>query len=344
MSINALTTWEFRYSENNINKNILINFLKKHCKKWVFQLEEGELNGYKHFQGRMKTIKRMYKKPLMALFTNEQINIPNYLEPTTSVEHTKGSFFYVLKELTRLDGPWTDAMNEEDEDMDDNNYFSKFINDPTIFKPYTLDGFNFNKLYPFQKKILLSSKKENRNSRVIDLIIDPEGCNGKSTISNYIRIGKFGITMPCINDSEKIVSSCCDILSSKDCRNPKIIIFDLPRAMTKSRLHGFMCAFEQIKSGFVYDPRNKWQEWEFQPPRIWVFCNSLLDLNLLSKDRWNLWSINKDKDLYKYDYDLSRYDINECEFIDDESMDETINYLNFSDGQTIPIKRSIHEI
>lgn len=301
--MNSCITWDFRSNEKYHTKNEIINFLTKNCKMWCFQLEKGETSDYIHWQGRFKLIKKLNKIALLKLFEKNNFKEPNYCEPTTNTEHINKSMFYVLKEQTRIKGPFTDInyLNEENnEDESDEIYFNKFLDDPNIFIPYTLKNINWNTLYPFQKKILQSSKIINRNSRIINLIIDKIGNRGKSTISTYIRIGKFGLEMPSINDYDKIISSCCDMLISKNLRDPKLILFDLPRAMTKNKLHGFMCAFEQIKKGYVYDHRNKWQEWDFHPPQIWVFCNEELDLSLLSNDRWKLWKINNNNDLEEY--------------------------------------------
>jgi len=82
----------------------------------------------------------------------------------------------------------------------------------------------------------------------------------------------------------------------KSIRGTVPIFIDLPRAMDKSRLFGIYSAIEQIKSGWVYDTRNKWREWDFDSPHIFVTTNICPDENMLSADRWNIFTV-KNKEL-----------------------------------------------
>jgi len=292
-------TFDFRYNFNSLTSaNALIPFLTKWCKKWCFQYEEGE-TGYQHWQGRLSLVKKKQKHMLMELFRSENLEPPNYLEPTVSSEHQKGSMFYALKEDTRKAGPWTDANWRDMEDIDGAEVdFDYLLKQKDVFRPYTLNSIRFENLYPYQQKIVLSGLKENRDPRKIDLIVDTIGNKGKSTIATYLRITKQAIDMPACNDFDRLIFTLCDMLESRHEHDPKIILFDLPRALTKNKLNGFFCAFEQIKKGYLYDTRNKFTEWEIHPPRIWIFCNEMIDLSSLSQDRWNLWIIDDNKDLF----------------------------------------------
>jgi len=231
--------WDFRANQDYFTQKNLISFLTTHCKKWCFQLEKTN-DGYIHWQGRLSLTKKNNK--IFIVETMKQFNIkePNYMEPTAEEKHRKGSMFYVMKEASKIEGPFTDA-NWQDNINDDDIDFDAKYNDPTTFIPYTLENIRYENLYPFQKYIAQSSLKCNRNPRIIDLVIDDGkysskldykgGNNGKSTIASYLRIGGHAIDMPACNDFDRLVFTLCDMLEARSNHDPKIILFDLPRAL-----------------------------------------------------------------------------------------------------------------
>jgi hypothetical protein len=64
----------------------------------------------------------------------------------------------------------------------------------------------------------------------------------------------------------------------------------------------FYSAVETIKDGYAYDDRYSFKEKVFDCPNIWIFCNVLPDLNLLSMDRWKIWDIDDAFNLAKLKY------------------------------------------
>ena len=108
MATKQIWVWEFRANLDDYpNEDWLIQKLHKYAKKFVFQLEKGEESGYMHWQGRMSLWKQKRKSELMKLMKGSDFPVPNYLEPTTTEEHKKEAF-YVMKEDTRVRGPWTE--------------------------------------------------------------------------------------------------------------------------------------------------------------------------------------------------------------------------------------------
>jgi hypothetical protein len=73
---------------------------------------------------------------------------------------------------------------------------------------------------------------------VVDLVIDEEGNNGKSTVASIADLKYKCIDLPPINDGEKTIQLLCDILFAKDERVPGIVFFDMPRAINKENLYG----------------------------------------------------------------------------------------------------------
>lgn len=268
MTDNAIAVWDFTASEQFNDEIGIKTALNKYCKAWVFQLEEGDLNGFRHFQGRFSLMTRSRKGNVPGLKAR--------FSPTGSASST--NFDYVIKEDTRIAGPWSDR--------DTPAYIPRQYRD------------KLDKLFSFQKSIVEKSKIF--NDRIINLICCMEGDKGKSTIAHLMRLFYNGIVLPSLNDADRLVYTCHNILSAKKIRENVSIFIDLPRAMNKERLFGLYSAIETIKSGYVYDTRNHFKEWNFDSPAIWVFSNMEPDLSLLSKDRWKIWEINDKNELVEF--------------------------------------------
>lgn len=292
--------FDFRSNVEYYSKEKLINFLVKYCKFWAFQIEKGELNGYIHYQGRLSLIKKKYKNHLLSLFEKELLKKPNYLMPSCNSVKSSKNFNYVLKEDTKVEGPYTDKNYKKHPGI-------KFIPE---YIPYQIQHINEDSLYSYQRSIIESGLLKNRNSRVIDCIYDKLGNRGKSTISNYIGIYKLGYDMPPINNYKELTNAVCDILLDNQDHDPKLMLFDIPRAtqnINSKPLHEMMAAFEQIKKGRVSDGRHSFKEWIFDSPRIWIFTNDIIDKSLLSSDRWNIWTINNSNELVPYGDETNIY-------------------------------------
>lgn len=272
--MNAAAVYDFRVNASEVDISRYKAFLRMWCKKYCLQLERGEATGYEHYQGRLSLIKKKRKVELMKLFEGAGVPVPNYLEPTSSPVYLKGDNFYVMKEDTRIDGPWTDK--------DEEKYIPKQFREKDLKK--------------WQVKVVEDSKVF--NDRLVNVIYDPVGCNGKSFLSSYCSLFLSGITVPPVNDAKELMAVMCDICMGKEERKPNPVFIDMPRSQDQSRLYGVYSAIEQIKNGLLYDLRYKYKEWWIDSPAIWVFMNTMPDLSSLSKDRWIIWEI-KDNDLVR---------------------------------------------
>lgn len=257
--------WDFRANRDYYTVDYLKTFMKDNAKKWSFQLERGD-NGYEHWQGRFSLIKKRNKKALISLWSKE----PNYMEPTLKENH-KDEFFYAMKKDTRIDGPYKD-------------------DDKEIYIPRQFRNI---KLYEWQQQIVDSIN--DFNDRKINLIYDPVGNNGKSTVSALCELVYGGIDMPPLNDYKELVQLACNICQDGNNRTPKIMLFDMPRAVKKDQLNGLYSAIEQIKKGKLYDIRHHYKCYWIDSPVVWVFTNVMPDTNYLSADRWTYWTINNKK-------------------------------------------------
>lgn len=259
MTDNACCVWDFSFPEERATVDELKEKLKEFCKGWAFQLEKGDKTGYMHYQGRVSLKVKSRKGP--SIYKGIRWS------PTSGAN--KDNLFYVIKEDTRVAGPWTDK-------------------DKVIYLPRQYRDI---KLYDFQSEILKSATIF--DPRCIDLIYDVEGNSGKSTVAAIGEILHGGIDMPPLNDFKELVALACDICMANETHNPKIMFFDLPRALCKDTLNGLYSAIEQIKKGKLYDCRYKYKDWWIDSPRCWVFSNHCPDEQLLSNDRWRIWTINK---------------------------------------------------
>lgn len=269
--VSACCVYDFTCPADKHNADEIKKILRNYCKKWSFQEEEGD-TGYKHFQGRL-SLKVRVRGPILAAKTMGV----HWNCSTTSTENMENDF-YCTKENTRKDGPWSDK-------------------DIILYVPRQYRGILEN-LRPFQKTIYDS--RLNFEPRIVNVVYDENGNCGKSSLAAVMACTGLAINMPPCNDGEKLVAAFCDICKGKDTREPGVVFIDLPRSMDQTKVSGIYSAIEQIKNGCVYDLRYRYEEWWFDSPQIWVFCNTLPYTSGLSKDRWKFWTIDAEFKLQKY--------------------------------------------
>lgn len=269
--------WDFRMNEDYATLDQLKEFMPQFAKKFVFQLEKGEENDYKHWQGRMSLHKKARQPSVLALFTQNGMKAPNYCQPTYDTQ----SFSYVMKTQTRILGPFRDGEKIQ-----------------RVPWQYQLDPA---KLYPYQKVIYDSYNS--KDSRFINFVYCPTGNIGKSSIVHYMSASGMGYTIPPFNDAKDLLAFVCDTLYEKDIFEPKLFFVDLPRAMKQYKLAGLYSALESIKGGVVYDSRYHARKYYFCSPQVWIFSNEKPYLRSLSRDRWKIWKVNEKMEFVAVDPD-----------------------------------------
>lgn len=268
---NQKWVWDVRWSKEQFeNEDEVIASFDGVAKKYCFQLERGA-SGYEHWQGRISLIKKKrYKHEVLPLF--EEDKKPYYCEPTTNKEHDKEAF-YCMKKDSRIDGPWCDTD----------------LPKPVLTKQMVL--FKQWGLLPWQQKLI--NELSEFDLRKIDLIYDPTGCAGKSLFSEYMELQGLAEDVPCYRLMD-------DIFQWVYCMPTKpVYIMDMPRGMKKDKLGDLYSGIEVIKNGVAYDKRHRAKKKRFDRPRVAVFTNELPNLDLMSADRWVLWTI-KDDELITY--------------------------------------------
>lgn len=258
MASHAICVWDFTASCDKIGLNELKAILTDLCKKWVFQKEEGE-SGYIHFQGRvsLKVKARMPK-------TDKTI----HWSPTS--KENADNDFYVTKEDTRIEGPWSDK--------DKVRYIPRQVRE-------------IETLYPWQEHII--ADRLIWDTRTINIIHDKDGNKGKSTLKTYIGAHEFGRALPFSNDFKDIMRMVMDTPKTS------LYIIDIPRALRKDQLFQFFAGVEEIKNGYAFDDRYHFKEEYFDCPNIWIFMNVIPDREYLSRDRWRLWEITEERTLVR---------------------------------------------
>lgn len=268
--------WDLRFNADLYdNHQQLIDIFNKIAKKWAFQKERGEKNDYDHWQCRISLRKKTIKTTLLKMFAEGKA--PNYCKPTEGENAKNDNFFYVMKDDTRILGPWKSTDPKP-----------KFI--PRQFR-------HIKDLYPMQQTIIDTLP----DSRHVNVISDTKGDNGKTVAAFLAYLKKNAEYVPPMNDAQKLIEFIFSIIDEcEDDETPDIFIFDLPRSMSKDCLYGMYSAIEQLKNGFIYDTRYHGKRRWINSPAIWVFTNEIPDKTRLSADRWKIWQINDRKELIDY--------------------------------------------
>lgn len=164
--------------------------------------------------------------------------------------------------------------------------------DETKKKYLPLDILKIKTWRPWQSK--LKSMLTKYDDRAIDIVYDPKGNSGKTTLVKYMAMNNEAGMLYNVNNYK-------DIMRMAYCVGEKSIYFiDLPRAMKKCQLGEFFSSVETLKDGFCFDDRYTYRQRYMNRPRICIFTNTLPDKRMLSKDMWKIWII-ENNDLVKYD-------------------------------------------
>jgi len=246
--------------------------LRTIAKKWVFQLEQGEETGYRHWQLRLSLI----KKTRFAAFAKEVMPIlPGRWSPTSNTVHAAGNQFnYVLKEQTRIQGPWKDT------DAD--------LRPPPVLTEQLKQFAKVDK-YPWQNALvdIVNAYSE----RHLHYIYDPHYNSGKSIMCEYLEYNMLAEEIPPFTLME-------DIMQFVMCQHTsKCYLFDMPAAMKKDKVHQLYSGLEMLKNGFLYDKRYNGKKRRISRPQVVVFANNLPNTDLMAPDRWQILYIQPDKTL-----------------------------------------------
>lgn len=234
------------------------------CKKYKFQLEKGTVNGYMHYQGRVSLHKKDRLPAVIKLF--QQHGFERFHLSVTST-NAKGDAFYIMKSQTAEGKPFTD----------------KDFAEPRPEHPDT-KTMDEKGLYSWQEKLLDLVKEY--DERHIHVVIDPNGCTGKTYFRRYVYTKKYGVWIPtCITKAQDLMQFACAFSEEK------LFVFDMPRAQKQEKTWELFRAIEDIKNGCLFDTRYHAVLKQTDMKNIIIFMNQEPERAFLSKDRWKLWGI-----------------------------------------------------
>lgn len=276
-----VNTWDFTFwfQGNNkwTNPTDYMNALRERCSKWAFQLEKSE-EGQLHLQGRIRLRQKMRLAGVKAAF---QDIMPGAHWSVTSAGNAHSNHFnYCVKLHTRVEGPWTDKMEE------------------APVKQHEVDLLDEKGLLPWQEYIVEDCRRQNevktRDGRSVNVLVDKKGHVGKGALMAWMEYKGFIEVLPgYLETAEKVIGYCID--------RPSIAYaFDLPRSLAKTKMNQLYTAIESIKDGRLIDPRFKGRKRIIQRPALWIFTNKAPRSRYLSADRWKLWMINEEQELVPY--------------------------------------------
>jgi len=157
----------------------LHKLLSEWCKEFFFQLEIGEEQKYKHYQGCFSLKEKTRLNGVKDILGIKSI----HLEPVSNWQASKS---YCTKKETRIDGPW--------------NIDSKFVKVIT-------------NLYPWQEEVKNELLNTEPDDRSINWVFETEGGCGKTSFIKYMASvhnatplisGKVGDIAMCLPDEPKI--------------------------------------------------------------------------------------------------------------------------------------------
>lgn len=259
----AVFFWDFTISMESAPQKAVVDWLRQVAKQWVFQQEEGSATGYAHWQGRLNLKERTRKLYLPEEWKGDT--------SCTGVATVKGkkAFSYVMKEDTRVDGPWSDRdVFEIPDDV------------PQV------DG-----LRRWQAACLAYLRYQ--NDRQILFLKDEAGNSGKTTLIRHLICRQRAIYVPPVCENAQQMGAYVHDAVKLDPLKRRIVVFDLPRAISNHQWRKIAPLIEFIKDGYAADGRNTAKFVVCAKPIVLVAYNSLPEGACLgtffTHDKIDLW-------------------------------------------------------
>jgi len=152
------------------------------------------------------------------------------------------------------------------------------------------------------------------DTRAIHVIHEPDGAGYRRSTTPMHTLCKNGMVLPPYDDCTEIVQSACAYLMKHDIRHTVPMFLDLSDSSDyggdgdhkakKRDLNEVFCALTVLKDGHAYDFRGHYRKWYFNCPNIFVFLDVLPDVDLLTHDRWRVWTVDTKLELRRYEGEL----------------------------------------
>jgi hypothetical protein len=231
----ACTSWDFReHCSADANPRLVYDKLRPYFSKFVWQQERGAETGRLHWQGRGRLIKKLRAGP--AAGELQELLGLHYFKPTVTENHISGAFSYMMKEDTRVAGPWSDKTPPPLKTSD-----VSFI-EAAGLPPWAID--------------MTAILKGPVDPRKIYWISHTKGNGKKSAIAQYWQYHGLAEMLPYVNSYKDFLQF------SHGYAHRSAYCINLARAIgfandrEKHEFGQFLGALESLKDGFVYDCRN----------------------------------------------------------------------------------------
>lgn len=214
--------WDFTLADSTNVRGDIFEFMRKECTRWCFQKEQGE-SGYIHYQCRAGLKKRARLNGLLIKMREYGLKVAKKaVSPTSKAVATDdyATFSYVMKDDTRVDGPWDDKQDRK-------------------FKTKKVAYIDANGLKPWQQTVVDMARVW--TLRDINILIDRQGNLGKSAFTDWCEFYDHGYGV----DMQKNV----DEMKHEVYSNPhhKCYFVDMEKAWDKKSQREFWVFIESLK-------------------------------------------------------------------------------------------------
>lgn len=265
MSTSKSSVWIFSitWSSDLTTQPIADAAFKQVAKKYIYQWERGHVANKPHCQAFLNLKVRSYHtgKPLGALLSG--LGMKGVVCKPASTVGIAALQNYVMKDDTRIGGPWADHPVYLGQDLN-------MMNSP----------------FPWQDKIIKYIQQP-PDDRTIVWINDSGGNVGKSKLLKYLCYKKIAKRIPLGNATQ--------LKTNVIVQGPsKVYCVDIPRTIgSTEKMSDLISAIEEIKGGWVSSAMyGKHQELFMQPPHVLVFSNYPPPRAMMSPDRWKVYNVN----------------------------------------------------
>lgn len=260
--------WKFRFTGYKVDQKSLQNLLDEIAVAYGFQEEQGTGKcKVKHFQGTLDVgPSRMRWGQLEKKFQSialEPLKFPacDYLEKSES----KAADRYVMKEETRINGPWYKGVEYEE------------IAKDTVYR-VEID------LRPWQKRIVDLVLDTKADDRKIWWFWEPYGGLGKTTFQKWI-FQEYENVIVLGGKAADMKMGVINYLENNNNVYPKIVIINIPKTFDIQ----YFCpaGTEEVKDMFFFSGKYKGGMAFGRPPKMLIFANcEPPSLSSVAKDRW----------------------------------------------------------
>lgn len=254
--------WSVKHTDENLKK--LQACLRDTADKWIFQAEytENDGKGNPHYQGYMHLSKKSRAKSTAVAMNLVCRGIEVRPSSTAGLAALRR---YVMKDDTRVAGPWADRRIYMAEDL-----------------------WSEEKQLPWQKALTVMIRAP-PDDRTMVWIFDPVGNNGKTKYIKWLAYKKLALSLTYGNSG--------DILNLVyKFQNYQAYVWNLTRAkphqLSELDLYATM---ESVKDGLFVNTKYETDQILMCVPHVVVMANHLPKMQHISTDRWKIYSIHDGK-------------------------------------------------